>query len=363
MAWTDLRVGYSPISRTMQAPGDRRRFVNWANKRRVPFESADPARDYDLVVLSQAADISVWASYPPRAKIVFDLVDSYLALPRADPKSMLRGLAKFIVRDTRRLRLDYRKALEEMCRRADAVVCTTEEQRQDILPLCPNVHIVLDVHSGLIRATKTNYEIGETLNLVWEGLPENVGDFKEIAPVLIDLAGVRPVALHLVTDLRRAKYMRKFGKEGTDRVARRLFENCYVYEWNDEMLSPIVTACDMALIPLDLTSPLARGKPENKLLLMWRMGMPTITSATPAYLRAMEACGLEAACATEQDWASALARYMNDRPAREAAGRAGREYSERVHGEVQILERWDHVFESLFPDTTTPVLRGGELAG
>ena len=52
-----LRVGYAPLSPSLEQPGDRRRFVYYAQRRGIEFEIADPAKDYDVVVVSQRADI------------------------------------------------------------------------------------------------------------------------------------------------------------------------------------------------------------------------------------------------------------------------------------------------------------------
>src|SRR5437588_889604 len=132
-----LRVGYVPYSSSLDSPGDRRRFCFYARKRNIPFEIAMPGKTYDLVVLSEAADITVWSRYPRgHTRIVFDFIDSYLSVPGNDLKAKLRGLAKFVWRQNRYLRLDYRAALQDMCRRADATVCTTQEQKASILPFC-----------------------------------------------------------------------------------------------------------------------------------------------------------------------------------------------------------------------------------
>jgi hypothetical protein len=77
------------------------------------------------------------------------------------------------------------------------------------------------------------------------------------------------------------------------------------------------------------------------------MGIPTIVSATPAYSRAMEACGLTMACATTEEWLATLDRFIGDEAARREAGAAGRRYAETTHGEQALLRRWDAVFESL----------------
>ena len=83
------RIGYVPYSSSLAMPGDRRRFVAYARARNLPFELARPKERYDIVVLSELADISVWCDYP-YGKIVYDLIDSYLAIPRTDWKQMLQ---------------------------------------------------------------------------------------------------------------------------------------------------------------------------------------------------------------------------------------------------------------------------------
>ena len=37
-----------------------------------------------------------------------------------------------------------------------------------------------------------------------------------------------------------------------------------------------------------MNDPMMVGKPKNKLLLFWRMGLPTLVSAIPSYKRAMQ---------------------------------------------------------------------------
>jgi len=50
-------------------------------------------------------------------------LDSYLAIPRANIKQWLRGLVMYAVGRHRRVGLDYRAALYNICRRADAIIC------------------------------------------------------------------------------------------------------------------------------------------------------------------------------------------------------------------------------------------------
>jgi hypothetical protein len=103
----------------------------------------------------------------------------------------------------------------------------------------------------------------------------------------------------------------------------------------------------VAIIPLDLSDPFAAGKPENKVLLFWRMGVPAVVSASPAYARAMAGAGLDGACSSADDWCRALESLVTQESARAEAGRRSRAYAEANFSETQLLARWDAMFASL----------------
>ena len=113
------------------------------------------------------------------------------------------------------------------------------------------------------------------------------------------------------------------------------------------MVSVIATACDLAVIPLPLDRPLERSKPETKLVSFWRMGMPVVTSATPAYVRTMRAAGQDLHCASEAQWVEVLGRLIEDPGARERAGRGGRAFAEREYSDERLMAAWDQVLDSL----------------
>ena len=284
------RVGYVPHSTNLLAPGDRRRFGAYARARNLRFELASPGERYDLVVLSESADISVWPDYQ-YGKLVYDLIDSYLSVPRADPNQLLRGSAWYLLRRHKKFRPDYLNSIRAMCRRADAVVCSTQEQNEIIKKLCSNVHVILDIHSMVVKKLKTEYSASTPFRLVWEGLPSNLLQLAEIAPVVRSLAKERALELHVVTDATRDRLKGMLGEIDSRKFLARHFSNTKFHEWHEQTCSNIITSCDLALIPINLDDPFVRGKPENKLLLLWRMGMPVVVSQTPAYRGAMADVG------------------------------------------------------------------------
>jgi hypothetical protein len=346
---SDLRIAYLPGAEDLNAPCDRRRFVAYARARGLKFEMANPRAKYDLVVLSQRADLSVWSQYlPGEARIVFDSVDSYLAADGI--KAKLRGLAKFVTRRSRHLQLSHRDAIAMMCQRADAVICSTEEQRALISPYCPNVHLILDVHDAELQEVKRDYAGGRRLNLVWEGLASSGIPLVQLRDLIRPLVAERDLALHVITDLVYRKYMDRIGRRHTVDEVRRVFgplsRHVHLYEWNQLALSRIATAADLALIPIDMSNAFHRGKPENKLLLFWRMGVPTLTSATPAYRRAMALAQLDMACEDSQ-WPERLSAYSADPARRGAAGRRALEVVRNHYSAAAMLNKWDDVFRSI----------------
>jgi hypothetical protein len=275
-------------------------------------------------------------------------VDSYLAIPSHDPKGLLRGIAKYATGQNRRLLLNYKRGLAAMCRRADAVVCSTESQREQILPLCPNVHLILDFHAGVVRAAKADYAAGEVFHFVWEGQPGNLRHLLEIKGALQDLERTCSYRIHTITDLEYGRFLGgRWIRRSTLEEARRISPQIYLYAWHERTFSSIASSCDLALIPIPLDDPLAAGKPENRLLLFWRMGMPVLASATAAHVAAMYESGVSMACTTRQQWLEALQYYTSSEPARKQAGQRGMAFAAGRHSEEQTLALWDRLLDSV----------------
>ena len=198
-----------------------------------------------------------------------------------------------------------------------------------------------------MQKIKNDYSSSDVFNFVWEGLPQNIGSLFEIKAVLKQLRSKYNIALHIVTDLECYRYLGRYGRRRTVDLTRKLFGNVHLHEWSERTCAAIITGCDLAIIPISLNNPLAAGKPENKLLLFWRMGMPVVVSETPAYLRAMQLSGLPMACRTKNDWLETLEKYIIDENARREAGQRGRAFSENNYSEEKTLLLWDEVFRSI----------------
>jgi hypothetical protein len=343
-----MKIGYVPYSRDLTQPADRRRFPYYAEQRGIEYELADPDAAYDIVVVTPRADLRRWTDYRPgQAKLVFDIVDSYLSVPRTNPKALLRGPAKFLAGESNSPFFSWRSAVERILERAAATTCATPEQAAAIRPHCANVHPILDFQTRMISEVKQDYAAGEPFKLVWEGLGENVRWFSEIRRPLAELARRRPLVLHLITAVEFKQMSQRFWTRETAKIAAGFFDDVKVHQWTEESVANVAAACDLAVIPLPLDRPLEAGKPESKLISFWRMGLPTVTSSTPAYVRVMAAAGQALHCSSAAEWSATLGRLAVDGDARAAAGRGGREFAEREYGDARLLGEWDRVFSSL----------------
>ena len=348
-----MRVGYVPYHESLTPPGDYRRFVGYANYRNIPFEIAKVGEKYDLVVLSSRADITTWCDYD-HGVVVFDFINSYLDIPYTDIKGCLRGTAKFVSGQHAKWQPSYWGSLHRMCDRADAVICTTTKQTEMVRPYCHNTHIVLDMHDSVVSSSKSSYAISSPIKLVWEGLPENIVQFREIQEVLRTIDSEFQIELNFVTDLWGYKFLGKYGKVKSVDKAAGIVKRVNVLAWDKLTWSDIITQCDLALIPIDLQNPIDAGKPENKLLLFWRMGIPVITSATPAYSEAMNAAKSPYACTTDEDWYRSLKLLIEDENLRRDAGHSGKKYVESNFAKEDLVTKWDQVFRSVGFDFSKP---------
>lgn len=346
-----LRVGYLAASADWSAPADRRRFIAYARARGLKVEHARPDESYDVVVLSQAADLTVWQRYD-RAPIVYECIDSYI-LPPHDARGRLRGALKFLTRQHRRLQWRYDRSVQLMCARASAVVCSTDTLRRNVLPFCPNVHIVLDVFDKALRTPKQDYRPSRPFAIVWEGLAAGAAGriFPYLAEAVAPMLAAGDAHLHVVTDITYPRLSARFGRAHTADAVRRVFgplaSRVSLYQWSEVTFASLVTACDLAVIPIPPGDPYVNGKPENKLVLLWRTGIPVVTSATPAYRDAMERCGVPLVCENLEDWHRLLPRVAEDESLRHRAAEAGRRLAETEYSCEQMLQRWDRVMESV----------------
>ena len=117
--------------------------------------------------------------------------------------------------------------------------------------------------------------------------------------------------------------------------------------WSQGELVDRARKCSAAMIPINLNVPMQRFKPENRLLIMWRLGLPCLTSPSPAYIRVSQQAGVDTVCNTPEDWFEKFQEILNDPSYAYSVVRNGQNYLSENHNRSILLKKWDTVFESV----------------
>ncbi|UEG50568.1 hypothetical protein LK994_03670 [Ferruginibacter lapsinanis] len=347
MELKEVKIGYVPYKQDYNAPGDRRRFVFYANERKINFETADFDKYYDIVYLNLGCNISKWLNYKkknPNTKIIFEAVDAFF-LGGFTFLNCIRGTVKFLNRRESRWYLNYQSAINKMFKYADAVVCSTSLQKDFILKYNSNVHISLDYFLDDINSFKTNYEQTGKLKLVWEGQAYTLENILLLNDVFKKLAD--KIELHIITDL-YIKYPFKIFNKSSKKIIEKIPCKTFFYEWQKDTFSKIIIDKDLAIIPLNERDNFTWNKPENKLLLFWQIGIPVLTSNSPAYKRVMQEAGLDSCFTDTVSCLKKIEEFLQKSAAEKKEEiTKGLAYINKFHSKEVILKKWDELFASI----------------
>jgi hypothetical protein len=345
----DARIGYGGYSRDFAHPGDRRRFCAYAEQRGLTYEQAKIDRPYDAVLITHNGDIAGWTARKrrdgDRLRFVFELVDSYFE-QKSPMRRFLKGTGRYALGTESRLSPDFYATLTKACEAADAVICSTLEQREAILRYNPNVIVSFDWFGGDLGPPKADYRRSERLRLVWEGQSTTVPNLQVLREPLNDLRD--RVELHVVTDPSIHRYFGRFAPYPSRQALQGIECPIVMHEWQRDSFHQHITSSDVAVIPIETRNRLWRGKPENKLVLLWKLGMPVLTTSTPVYERTMAAAGLDLACESSARWGEKLQQMVDASAAElERIGLQGREHARKAYSDATFLSVFDTVFSSI----------------
>jgi hypothetical protein len=345
-----LKIGYIPNSPDLSHPADRRRIVFWARNR--GHEIVLDLRDkHDVLLLSGRADLTDWAVRKNRPPLILDLVDGYLGKEYLW-KDWIRGVGKVVTGQNSGAPRPYRKILSEACEAAQAVVCETIEQRETILPFCKNTHTILDFHEEfpfLPFSGKT--EAQNFPALMWEGLPFTAKGLLLLRESFFEIAKSNPISLEMVTDLEYPILLGKYSYQSTEKILQNipkmLGKNFKLTKWNLEAVIDAAERSHIAVLPLDPSGTLNPLKAENRLLMMWRIGLPALASPSLAYSRVMAAAQINGICRDSNEWQRKIIEFMESVELRRESVERGQQYIRDTHSKENLFDSWDRLFESV----------------
>lgn len=342
-----LRVGYVPNSPDLSAPGDRRRVVFWANARGHQIVT-DLSQRVDVIVLSERSNFTKFLENL-EVPAVLDLVDGYLAR-ESIARDWIRGILKVADKQLTGLPRPYTSYVKNICSSVSGVLCSSEEQRLMIEKFSSNVHIILDSHNE-IPLLNTNFTNSDSKSILWEGQPVTLGGVLGISEVLLDEFYERNTQINFITNEKYFKYLGKYSSRNTHSLLSShlgaMVTERSIIPWTVDSLTNYAKLSSAAILPVLLSNPIQYLKPENRLLIMWRLGLPTLTSNTPAYARVARETGLDFICENLPEWKQKIDKVLSDQRYAAEMVSVGKDYLYKTHNNEQLLKKWDAAIESV----------------
>lgn len=324
-------------------------MVFWAKQRghKIITDSSEPV---DVILLSERADFGAFSRRKSNVPVILDLIDGYLAKENL-LNNWFRGTSKVLVGQLTGYPKPFTKFVENLCSNVSGVICSSPEQRRTIEPFSKNIHIILDSHEELPLIPFGNQEPDSNYRILWEGLPATIGGLKQIELALSATRRAINLDLDVVTNTKYFRLLGKFFESETSSLLKEnlgeMHQRSSIIPWSIENLISTAKSSDVAIIPINLLSPLQYLKPENRLLIMWRLGIPCLTSASPAYVRVASQAGSNTICHSVEEWQTKLMWLLQDAESAEAIVQSGQAYIREFHNGDLLLEKWDKAIESV----------------
>lgn len=330
-------------------PAHKRRFPRFASRNNINYyDFISNKKNSDVYILSPASDITYWKrkKKTQKCKIIFDANDPFLLSQNLTIKDNLRGFYKYISGNHKYLEFNYRKSYLDICKISDLVVVGHKNQYDLFKRKSINVCLIPDYGIEIDIKKKDNFTLSKnkTINIFWEGLGSSFMPFKLIEKIFSPINKKFNFIFHFVTDLNFYKYGDQYFKKNITDIAKndspKFYEQFRFYQWSEYMMNKIAISCDFAIIPLPEDNSLNFWKPENKLIHMWRMGMPTITSKIPSYIRVMEECNQNLITNDFEKWRNHIISLSQTESLRKCYGNKGFDFVKKNYSDQIIDNLW-----------------------
>ena len=341
-------VWYSAQSRDLTHPVDRRRFPWWAAARGVRLQTEGSVQDVELSVLTPMGNLPYWLrlrARNPDLRLIFDMVDGYLAESKGGLRGHLRSLERVWSRRFSLTTREYKYWLQRVLQEADAVVVGSIEQADEARQFNANALSVADWHGEYPELPLSQPADESPLTLLWEGQGVTLKHLLRLAPALSHLAKeVGQVQLVVVSSMTTPKLGDRYFARATESLLRKMRSDrvdVRLVPWSTRAVADESRKAHLAVIPITPDDQFALMKPENKLLIYWRLGLPTLVSSTPSYTRVMNRAQVPGLCLNWQDWIDQASEVAQSQSAREVHVERGKSYLKQWHQDKQLLATWD----------------------
>lgn len=340
------KIFYSSFSKNFSHPADRRRFYGYLKKIKIEKYLCTNYENAKIIYLTNSinTDLSFFYYYLKKNKklVIFDLCDAYFSEKKSFQKTF-RSIYKFIIRENKYFHFTQTGLLKKICTIANIIICSSEEQKKEILKYNKNVFIIHDFLDNEIYNYNSKLILeNNTLNIFWEGQSNNIQEFDDIADTFIKFNKMKKIKMHFVTDRTYVDYYKV--KRKTISYLEKKFSSVEftLYDWSINSVNNISQKCDIAVIPTaNRNKGMFDSKSSNKLHICWKLGLPAITSFNSAYKKSMDEIGIDMICYKNQDWLDKLNFYFDNFEILNQERQKAYTYVNDNFSDKFILSSWD----------------------
>jgi hypothetical protein len=334
----------------MQGPGDRRRFLKFAANEGISLRFSDLLKS-QVVVATLNHNVPLIKERNPKCKVVYDVVDAYYIRPNF-LEDFGRGLLKSHHSQSKHKVSRFSDFVARNIASADRVVCASPEQAQHIASnFKRSATPILDYHCEYPELEFSNSKT-KFRNIFWEGQNSSLDALFSVMADICETAHTNNLELKYVSDpmyyLISGQYL------GIDSVKFVNFKNRRFkyplklkhYEWNMTNLVSAALESGLAVIPVHKKNQMARFKPENRLLISFRLGIAPLVSDTPSHKRVLNILGFSEFAVPDNQWNESLQNFLKYGDAESLVSR-GKEYIGEFHNERKINQKWKEILRQL----------------
>ena len=338
-----IRVFYFPYTPDGLGPADRRRFGRWCSVRKHQIVGIND-RNIQLAVLTPKG--LYLAPYFAKRKIpiILDIVDAQNLLSHWG-RDLARGLSNKRSGNILPIfPIKFSSIIRNNLKFVHTVVVANPEQ-QYLYNNFARTTYILDSHSEIpMLDVNLNRPRGA---LFWEGLPYT---WKEVFPLFAEIQKSFEGDNFILNIVTSEKYKSLTKPRGfhSSRTQIATYEKKYgfktnFYPWNLQNLLEAAQVSEFGLLPVGNQKEMFL-KAENRLLIMWRLGLPTLFSNTPAYSRVSSLSGVTSGkCESAQDWLDCISEWRKNPTLAIRQVELGQLYIKQMHSEENFLQKWDNL--------------------
>jgi len=337
-------IGYEGYSPNNSGIADRRRVLFWAQARGHTIVDSRDSRA-DVIVITSSSDLGYWAKHTSSKPLILDVVDGLIG-EQSKARNLLRGYGYWATRkSTNILPVSYRQLILSVARKCVVVVCSSPEQVAEWAKFNIKARDILDIHEEV--PSKSNLIASNTVDskdVFWEGLPATLNSMSLLNDFFSSNKDI-DFKLNVLTNLNSYKYMNKFKKVNVSEMVTRQLEHSNLSinlsQWSPSELVANSSKSFVGVLPILGFQGYNHLKAENRLLIMWRLGLPVLASPLLSYARVMKSAGLDGICKDKYEWSMKTKLLYDSADMRAEFCEKGRLYLEKHHNLEDLLNKWD----------------------